>query len=238
MAIGPDRQTMTYARTADADLDVGLRKYMLGIYNYMALGLAVSAIVALAVASSAEATAAIHGTPLKWVVMFAPLGIILWMSFGARGMSVSLMKGLYWALTVTMGASLSYILMIYTGESVVRVFFITAAAFAGLSLWGYTTKRSLSGMGTFLVMGLIGLIIASVVNIFLASSMLQFIISGAGVLIFSGLIAFDTQRLKNEYFEAMPGDVAAKSSIMGAVSLYINFINLFQFLLAFLGDRE
>lgn len=236
----------TYGQAAAAEIDVGLRKHMLQIYNYMASGLLLSGIVAIVVANTGlqdvffqVSESGRYGyTGLGFVAMLAPIGIILAMSFGAARMGAGTLQGLYWGLVATMGVGFAVLLKVYTGDSVARVFFITAAAFGALSLFGYTTKRSLSGMGTFLFMGLIGIVIASVVNIFLASSMMQFIISCVGLLVFSGLIAFDTQRLKNEYLEIRGTDLEDRSAIMGAVSLYLNFVNLFQILLSFLGNRE
>jgi FtsH-binding integral membrane protein len=172
------------------------------------------------------------------VAVLAPIGLILWMSFGGQRMQFSTMRMVYWLFTGLQGVSLSMLLLVYTGASVAQTFFVTAAAFAGLSLYGYTTKRNLSGMATFLVMGLIGLMIASVVNIFLHSSGLNFVISAAGVLIFSGLTAWDTQRIKEQYSEAYGTDAAGKLAVWGALSLYLDFINLFQFLLSFMGQRR
>ena len=232
----------TQAR-AGAEYDAGLRSYMLGIYNYMALALAVTGIAALGTAYLAQSNPAvanaIYASPLRYVIMFAPLAFVMVLSFGINKLSHSAAQLVFWAFAAIMGVSISWIFMVFTGGSIVQTFFITAAAFGGLSLYGYTTKRNLSGMGSFLVMGLIGLIIASVVNIFLASSALQFAISVIGVLIFAGLTAYDTQRLKNDY-DMIAGNAAAmaKSSLMGALSLYLNFINMFMFLLQFFGNRE
>ncbi len=233
-------------RAEAADIDVGLRAYMLRIYNYMASGLLLSGIVAVVVANTGlqdvffqtAANGRVGYTGLGFVAMLAPLGIILAMSFGAARMSATTLQGLYWGLVGTMGIGFAVLLKVYTGTSVARVFFITSAAFGALSLYGYTTKRSLSGFGTFLFMGLVGIMIASVVNIFMASSMMNFIISCVGLLVFTGLIAFDTQRLKNEYFEVQGTELEERSAIMGAVSLYLNFVNLMQILLSFLGDRK
>src|SRR5215208_4003572 len=244
-----------FARTA-AQVDQGLRAFMLGVYNNMVLGLAISAVVALginmlAVAdSAAEAVARIgnvpltsfgrtlYGTPLMWVIALAPLAFIFFFSFRMDRMSAASARTTFMAFAAVMGASLSTLLIRYTGASVVQVFFITAAAFGGLSLYGYTTQRSLSGMGSFLLMGLIGLIIASLVNIFLASSALQFAISLIGVLIFAGLTAYDTQKLKEMYlYGNYDGEAAAKVSVFGALTLYLDFINMFQFLLALFGTR-
>lgn len=238
MAFGNDRRYMTTAQAEAAQIDVGLRQYMLRVYNYMASGLALTGIVALLVASSEAAVQVIFGTPLKWVVMLAPLGFVFFMSFKIETLKASTAQALFWAFAAVMGASMASIFLVFTGASIARTFFITAAAFGGLSLYGYTTKRDLSAFGTFLVMGLIGLIIASVVNVFLASPMMQFVISAAGVLIFAGLTAWDTQRIKEMYWEADGSEVAAKKAVMGALALYLDFINLFMFLLQFLGVRR
>ena len=253
MSFDPQNRDAAYSgtRTVDrAEFDEGLRRHMLRIYNYMAGGLAVSGLVALAVATVPAITSIffevvqyqglnyIQATTLGWVAIFAPLGILLIAMFGLRNASASTIQAVYWAFVTLQGVSLATVLFLYTGESVVKVFFITSAAFAGLSLYGYTTKRSLSGFGSFLVMGLIGLIIAAVVNIFLQSPMMQFVISGAGVLIFSGLIAYDTQRLKEEYSASLDSETTTKMAVWGALMLYIDFINLFRFLLYFLGSRE
>jgi FtsH-binding integral membrane protein len=220
-------------------IDEGLRAFMLKIYNYMGLGLAVTGAVALFTASSATLMQAIYGTPLQWVVMLSPLAFILVLSFGINRLSVGWTQALFWAFAAVMGLSMASIFVIYTGTSIARVFFITAATFAGMSLYGYTTKRDLSGIGSFLFMGLIGLVIAMVVNIFLASSALQFAISIIGVLIFTGLTAWDTQRLKLMYTASEGGTaVAEKKAIYGALALYLDFINLFYFLLSLLGNRQ
>jgi len=248
MTMSYDPQHARYAMGAGARpidralIDQGLRQHMLRVYNYMAGGLAVSGLVAFLIYST-PALFSVFFTPyglsgLGWIAVFAPLGLLLWMSFGARAMSAGTMQTLYWAFVALQGVSLSTLLLIYTGESIVRVFFITAAAFAGLSLWGYTTQRSLSGIGSFMIMGLFGLVIASLVNIFLGSSSLQFAISVIGVLVFAGLTAYDTQRIKEEYVEGMGYDIATKTAVWGAVALYLNFLNMFQFLLSLLGNRE
>jgi FtsH-binding integral membrane protein len=245
-----------FARTT-AEVDQGLRTFMLGVYNNMVLGLAISALVALGVnklavtADASQAAArmngqylttfgkALYGSPLMWVVALAPLAFIFFFSFRLDKMSAASARTTFYAFAAVMGASLSTILLRYTGASVVQTFFVTSAAFGGLSLWGYTTKRSLSGMGSFLMMGLIGLILASLVNIFLASSALQFAISAIGVLIFAGLTAYDTQKLKEMYlYGNFDGEAAAKASVYGALTLYLDFINMFQFLLAFMGNRN
>ncbi|MFN4312362.1 MAG: Bax inhibitor-1/YccA family protein [Ferrovibrio sp.] len=219
-------------------IDEALRAYMLRVYNYMGSGLALSAIVALLVSQSPALMQTLFGSGLAFVVMLAPLGLLLVMSFGANKLSAGAVQGLYWAFTATMGVSLSTIFMVYTGQSILRIFFITAAMFGAMSLWGYTTKRDLTGMGSFLFMGVIGLIIASVVNIFLGSSVLQFAISAITVLVFTGLTAYDTQRIKSEFYESNPADVMTKQAIFGAVSLYVNFINIFMALLQLFGQKN
>ncbi|MDJ1159763.1 Bax inhibitor-1/YccA family protein [Chelatococcus sp. SYSU_G07232] len=241
------------ARAGTAELDQGLRAFMLGVYNNMVLGLAVTGLAALgtymlAVAGTSptgKVTAltafgqAIYLSPLKWVVMLAPLAFVFLFSFKAERMSASGARGLFLAFAAVMGLSLSTIFVVFTRESILQVFFITAAAFGALSLWGYTTRKSLSGMGSFLVMGLFGLVIASLVNIFLASSALAFAISCIGVLVFAGLTAWDTQRLKEMYiYGGYDGETAAKVSVYGALTLYLDFINMFQFLLSLFGNRN
>jgi hypothetical protein len=246
----------TLARS-QVEIDAGLRSFMLGVYNNMVLGLAISALVALgvnmlAVADSPAETVArmggvnltsfgrtLYGTPLMWVFALAPLAFIFFFSFRMDRMSAATARTTFLAFAAAMGVSLSTLLIRYTGASVVQVFFITAASFGALSLYGYTAKRSLSGIGSFLVMGLIGLMLASLVNIFLASSALQFAISVVGVLIFAGLTAYDTQKLKEMYlYGNFDTEAAAKVSIFGALTLYLDFINMFQFLLALVGNRN
>jgi FtsH-binding integral membrane protein len=238
MAFGTNRSYMSRGQAEAAAVDVGLRQYMLRVYNYMASGLALTGIVALMAASSPAAIHAIFMTPLKWVVMFAPLALVFFMGARIDRMQASTAQALFWVYSALMGLSLSFIFIVYTGESVTRVFFITAAAFAGLSLYGYTTRRNLSAFGTFLVMGLVGIMIASIVNMFIQSSQMQFVISAAGVLVFAGLTAWDTQRIKEMYWESDGAEVAAKKAVMGALQLYLDFINLFLFLLQFLGVRR
>ncbi len=230
---------------AGAVIDEGLRTYMLKVYNLMALGLAITGIAAYAAFQFAFADGqltafgqAIYVSPLKWVVMLAPLALVFYMSFRINSMSVSAAQTTFWVYAGLMGLSLSSIFLIYTGQSITQTFFVTAASFGALSLYGYTTKRSLSGMGSFLMMGLFGLIIASIVNIFLASSALDFAISAIGVLIFAGLTAYDTQKIKEMYFEADGAEAAGRKAIMGALTLYLDFINLFLFMLRFLGNRN
>ncbi|WP_421873995.1 Bax inhibitor-1/YccA family protein [Pararhizobium sp.] len=230
---------------AGAVIDEGLRTYMLKVYNLMALGLAITGIAAFAAFQFAFADGqltafgqAIYVSPLKWVIMLAPLALVFYMSFRINSMSVSAAQTTFWVYAGLMGLSLSSIFLIYTGQSITQTFFVTAASFGALSLYGYTTKRSLSGMGSFLMMGLFGLIIASIVNIFLASSALDFAISAIGVLIFAGLTAYDTQKIKEMYFEEEGAEATGRKAIMGALTLYLDFINLFLFMLRFLGNKE
>jgi len=217
--------------------DQGLRKHMLSIYNYMASGVLLSGIVAVLFANSGMA-AQVMTTPLSWLIMLAPLGFVFAMSLGANRFSTGTLQLLFWGFCTVMGLSMSTILLVFTGGSVATAFFATAAAFAGLSLVGYTTKKDLSAMGSFMIMGVIGLLVAMVVNIFLKSSGLNLAISALGVLIFAGLTAWDTQRLKNEYRVLAGTEFAGKAVVLGALSLYLDFINMFQFLLTFLGDRR
>jgi FtsH-binding integral membrane protein len=243
----------TAART-QAEIDQGLRAYMLRVYNYITLGLAITGAAALGIymlAVSDVATpyqfagiyltefgATLFGSPLRYVVMFAPLAAVLFLSFRVDRLSVATAQTIFWVYAALVGVSLASIFLVYTHESIVRVFFITAAAFGGLSLYGYTTSRSLSGLGSFLVMGLIGILVAMVVNIFLVSSMLQFIISVVGVLVFAGLTAYDTQRIKEMYFAGDDDVVAGRKAIMGALTLYLDFINMFLMLLQLFGNRN
>jgi uncharacterized protein len=248
-------------RVDAATVDAGLRAYMLKIYNYMTIGLAITGLAALGVymaaitpdASSAAVPIKVAGgylnqfgyamfvSPLKWLFILAPLVMVFVISFGIQRLRPATAQMLFWAFSALMGISLSSIFLVYTHTSIVRVFFITAASFGALSLYGYTTRRDMSGMGSFLLMGLFGIIIASLVNMFIASSALQFVVSVVGVLVFAGLTAWDTQRLKNEYiygYASAGGDVAERAAITGALSLYLNFINLFTLLLQLLGQRD
>lgn len=217
--------------------DQGLRRHMLSIYNYMASGVLLSGVVALLFARSGMA-AQVMATPLRWLIILAPLAFVFGMSLGAHKMKTATLQALFWGFCVVMGLSLSTIFLVFTGASIATTFFATAGAFAGLSLVGYTTKKDLSGMGSFLIMGLIGIIIAMVVNMFLQSTGLQLAISILGVLIFAGLTAYDTQRLKQEYYMLAGTDFAGKAVVLGALTLYLDFINMFQFLLSFLGNRD
>ena len=266
LAEGRDVETMAQydnrygaaATRTEGAVDQGLRSYMLTVYNYMAGGVLVTGIVAYALAmaltttdpSQAAATMrngtmltelgkTIYGSPIKYVLMLAPLAFVFYLSFRVYNMSVGAAQIAFWSFAAVMGASLSSIFLVYTGQSIVQVFFITSAAFVALSLWGYTTKKDLSGWGSFLIMGVVGIILAALVNLFLQSSALQFAISCIGVLVFAGLTAYDTQRIKDGYFEvAGNAELAAKSAIMGALSLYLDFINMFTMLLSLFGDRE
>ena len=225
------------ATGARVGYDMGLRRYMLSIYNYMASGVLLSGIVALLFASSGAA-AAVFATPLRWLIALAPLGFVMAMSFGLNRMQTSTLRMLFWAFSVAMGLSLSSIFFVYTGPSIASTFFATAAAFAGLSLVGYTTKKDLSGFGTFLIMGVWGLLAAMVINMIWPSQGLGLAISLLGVVIFAGLTAYDTQRLKMMYQQVAGTDFAGKMIVMGALSLYLDFINMFTFLLQFMGDRR
>jgi FtsH-binding integral membrane protein len=244
-------------RAEAAVVDEGLRAYMLRIYNYMVLGLAITGLAALGIYMLSVTTDpslavvkvrnimltqvgyTLFVSPLKWVVILAPLALVFFLSFRIQHMRPAAAQLTFWIYAALVGVSLGSIFLIYTHTSIVRVFFITAASFGALSLWGYTTNRDLTGMGSFLIMGLFGIIIASLVNIFLASTMMQFVISVVGVLVFAGLTAYDTQRLKSEYiYGAMDGEVMERSAIMGALSLYLDFLNLFTMLLQLLGSRD
>lgn len=244
-------------RAEAAVVDEGLRAYMLRIYNYMVIGLAITGFAALGIymlSVTNDPTLAVTKvrnimltnvgyalfvSPLKWAVILAPLALVFFLSFRIQAMRPATAQVTFWIYAALVGVSLGSIFLIYTHTSIVRVFFITAASFGALSLWGYTTQRDLTGMGSFLIMGLFGIVIASLVNIFMASTMLQWIISVVGVLVFAGLTAYDTQRLKSEYiYGSMEGDIMERSAIMGALSLYLDFLNLFTMLLQLLGTRD
>lgn len=224
-----------------AQIDEGLRAHMNKVYGLMSVAMVLTGGVAWAVGTNDAMLSAIFGTPLRWVVMFAPLIMVFAFSAMINRLSAAAAQLFFYTFAALMGLSISFIFAVYTGVSIALTFFATAIAFASLSLYGYTTKRDLSGMGTFLMMGLIGLIVASIVNIFMGSSALQFAISVIGILIFAGLTAYDTQSIKNEYVQhaaAMDQDWLGKSAIMGALRLYLDFINMFMFLLSFMGNRE
>ena len=252
MAFGTEKQVYTGTRTIDqAEFDAGLRAHMLRVYNYMASGLALTGIFSIVIAQLSAVTNdagqivaltnlgnTLFGSPLKWVVMLAPLGMVFFLSARLHRMSQSTAQITFWIYAAMMGISLATIFIAFTGASVARVFFITAGTFAGMSLWAYTTKKDLSGWGSFLFMGLIGIIIASIVNIFISSSALQFAVSVIGVLVFVGLTAYDTQNIKNEYAEHLDEETAGKLAISGALRLYLDFINLFIMLMHLFGDRR
>jgi FtsH-binding integral membrane protein len=251
MAFSPDFRTLPGARTAPqtAVFDAGLRAYMLRIYNWMASGLLLTGIVSFGVAHSSLMNAfyqvgvdgRLHATGLATIVMFAPLAFVLVLSFGVNRLSATAAQALYWAFTAVMGLSLTSIFLVYTDTSIARTFFISAGTFAAMSAWGYTTRTDLTKFGSFLFMGLIGVILASVVNIFVRSTELQFIVSIVGVLVFVGLTAFDTQRIKANYLQFAYADgpeQAAKRSVMDALQLFLNFINLFLLLLQLTGNRR
>lgn len=256
MAFSPDYRSYTGAtRAAEtaAVLDAGLRAYMLRVYNWMASGLVLTGIVAFAIANTSLLNAfypltmlpsgqVIHQPSiLAWIAMFSPLAFVMVLSFGVNRLSTTAVQALYWAFCVVMGASMTNILLIYTPDSIARVFFITAGTFAAMSLFGYATKRDLTKVGSFLMMGLFGIILAMLVNMFVGSSAIQFAISVLGVLIFTGLTAWDTQRIKADFVEFAyaygPGE-AAKRSVYDALGLYLNFVNLFQMMLSLLGNRN
>ena len=242
-----------------AEIDAGLRAHMSKVYGLMSVAMIITGLVAFAIASlavTAEPTGyqirqgqyltglgvAIYTTPLKWVVMFAPLGMVFLMGGMINKLSQASAQLFFYTFAAVMGMSISYIFLVYTGASIAQIFFITAIAFASLSLWGYTTKKDISGWGSFLIMGVVGLIVASIVNIWLQSEAIMFAVSALGVLIFAGLTAYDTQKIKNTYLEMRmsPEGQAwlGKAAIMGALSLDLDFINMFMFLLHLFGSRE
>lgn len=230
--------TSAGSRPIETGFDSGLRRYMTGIYRNMALGLGLTGLVALLVASTPALYQPIFGTPLKWVAIFAPLAFVLVFSFQVERMSVAAARTAFLAFAAVMGVSMASIFLVFTGESIALAFFMAAALFLGLSLWGYTTNVDLSRWSTFLLVGLIGVVVASIVNLFLQSSTLQLVFSIAGILVFTGLTAWDTQRLKSVYLAQGDGTAAEKLAVMGALSLYLNLINLFQLLLTFVGQRR
>ena len=217
--------------------DAGLRSYMLKVYNYMASGVLLTGIVAMLFAESGYA-AQVMATPLKWLIILAPLAFVMVMSFGMNRLSTPTLQILFWAFATAMGLSMSTIFLVYTGTSIAQTFFAVSAGFLGLSLWGYTTKKDLSGWGTFLIMGVVGLLVAMLINLFLQSPAMMLAISAIGVLLFAGLTAYDTQRIKSLYAQVAGTDMMGKVVIMGALNLYLDFINMFMFLLSFMGDRR
>ena len=237
--------------TATHAIDEGLRAYMLKVYNYMASGILITGFISLILFKLSVVTAldgsiagltslgnALYNSALMWVVMLAPLGVVFYMSFGIKNMTASKAQGTFWVFAALMGASLSSIFLIYTGASITRVFFITSGTFGAMSIYGYTTKRDLTKLGSFLMMGLFGIIIASIVNMFMKSTMMYYVISILGVLIFVGLTAYDTQKIKNMYLASDSGEIMGKKAVMGALTLYLDFINLFIMLLRLFGQRR
>jgi uncharacterized protein len=223
--------------TATTGYDAGLRTHMQRVYNYMAGGLVLTGLLAWVVANTALA-GIIFGTPLQWIVMLAPLGFVMVMNFKMQTLSIGTLRILFWSFCATMGLSMGALFLVFTGASVARAFFITAATFGSMSLWGYTTKRDLTSMGAFFMMGIFGILIAGVANIFLHSAMLQWAVSIVGVVIFTGLAAYDTQRIKETYNASWGGEANDKLAVFGALSLYLDFINAFQFLLQLTGQRR
>jgi FtsH-binding integral membrane protein len=242
MATGPQRdylgRAQTQAGARAADIDLGLRAYMQKVFGLMGMGTAVTGLVAFFTSQSPAMLDLIYNTPLRWVVMLAPLAFVLVLSFGINRMRASTAQLTFWAFAAVMGLSLSSIFLVYTGQSIVTTFFVSSATFLAMALYGYTTKRDLTGWGSFLFMGLIGLIVASLVGLFVQSTALQFAISVIGVLIFTGLTAYDTQKIKEMYFAGDNSETYGKKAVMGALSLYLDFINLFLYLLRFIGDRR
>jgi FtsH-binding integral membrane protein len=236
MAIREQDRFVTRAETGA--IDEGLRSYMLRVYNYMMFGLGLTGAVAYAVASSPAIQNVVFGSGLMWLFILAPVGLVLLLSFRIHKMSFASAQITYWVYAALNGIALSTIFLAYTGESIARVFFITAASFGALSLYGYTTKRDLSGFGSFLFMGLIGILIAAVVNMFIASSALQFAISVIGVLVFAGLTAYDTQQIKELYYAVDDSEIAGKKAIMGALRLYLDFLNMFIMLMQLFGNSR
>ena len=228
----------TGSRPIERGFDAGLRRYMTGVYSNMALGLVLTGIVALIVASTPTIYQPIFGTPVKWVAILAPLAFVLLLSFGLHQMSTGMVRTAYYVFAGVMGVSMASIFLVFTGESIVLAFFMAAALFAGMSLWGYTTNVDLSRWATVLMVGLIGVVAASIVNLFLGSSTLQILFSIAGILVFTALTAWDTQRLKSEYLVHAGSAAISKLAVVGALSLYLNLINLFQLLLTFVGQRR
>ena len=237
-----DNRFMNASAAQAASIDVGLRAYMLGVYNHMTTALALTGFAAFAtkwaVLSVPGVGQLLFGSPLAYVIMFAPIGMVLWLSVRINKMSAPKARNLFYAYAAIMGISLSTILLAYTGSSVARAFFITAGAFAALSIYGYTTKRNLSALGSFLMIGVVGLLLASIANIFIGSTQMEFLISIVGVFLFAGLTAYDTQRIKSMYSAGDDASVAGRKSIFGALMLYLDFINMFLFLVRLIGNRE
>lgn len=227
-----------FGASRSVDTDAGLRAHMLGVFRNMGLGLVITGLVAAFVANTPPLAAAIFGTPLKWVAIFAPLAFVFFFSFRIEKMTTSGARLAFYAFSAVMGVSLASVFLVFTGASIAQAFFSAAVMFLAMALWGYTTKRDLTRVGSFLIMGLIGILVASLINIFVGSSALQMVVSILGVVIFTGLTAWDVQRIKSEYFAFAGHEMAAKLQVMGALSLYLNFVNLFQMLLSLTGERE
>jgi FtsH-binding integral membrane protein len=238
MAIGSQPRWTVQSADTQVGIDVGLRNYMLRIYNYMASALALTGIVAYVFAGYLETNRALVHSPVMWLIILAPFGLVMLLSFGINRLSAAAAQGIFWLYAGLMGLSMSTIFLTYTGSSIARVFFITAGTFAAMSLYGYTTRRDLSQIGSFLFMGLIGIVIASLVNMFIASSALQFAICVIGVVVFVGLTAWDTQSIKEMYYEGDGSEIASKKAVMGALRLYLDFVNLFMMLIQLLGVRR
>ena len=231
-------RTIPVGTATDARFDAGLRQHMLGVYRNMGLGLIITGLVAFLIGSTPALYQPIFGTPLKWVAMFAPLAFVFFFTFRIDRMTTSGARTAFYAFSAVMGVSLASIFLVFTGGSIAQTFFVAAAMFLSMSLWGYTTGRDLTKMGAFLFMGLIGVVIASLVNIFLGSPVLSLVVSIIGVVVFTGLTAWDTQRIKSDYIAFAGSQETGKMQVMGALSLYLNFVNLFQLLLNLFGERE
>ena len=231
-------RTPGFGVSQTAQTDAGLRAHMLGVFRNMGIGLIITGLVAAFIGNSPTLAAAIFGTPLKWVAIFAPLAFVFFFSFRIEQMSTATARMTFWAFSAVMGVSLASVFLVFTGGSIAQAFFSAAVMFLAMALWGYTTRRDLTKMGSFLMMGLIGIIVASLINIFLGSSAMQMVISIIGVVVFTGLTAWDVQRIKSDYFAFAGHEVAQKMQVMGALSLYLNFVNLFQMLLSLTGERE
>ena len=231
-------RTPNYGTTQAAQHDAGLRSHMLGVFRNMGIGLVITGLVAAFIGNTPALAAAIFNTPLKWVAIFAPLAFVFFFSFRIEKMTTAGARMAFWAFSAVMGVSLASIFLVFTGASIAQAFFSAAVMFLAMALWGYTTGRDLSKLGSFLIMGLIGILVASLINIFIGSSAMQMVISIIGVVVFTGLTAWDVQRIKSEYFAYVGHEVAQKMQVMGALSLYLNFVNLFQMLLSLTGERE
>ena len=236
----PVQQRFGYGAQAQsaALFDEGLRQHMLRVYNYMGAGLVITGLIAFVVGSTPALYVPIFSSPLKWVVMLAPLAFVFFFSFKIQTMSASTAQLTFWAFCAVMGLSLASVFLVFTGASIAQTFFVTAVMFLSMSLYGYTTGRDLSKIGSFLIMGLIGVVLASLVNLFLQSGALQMVVSIVGVIVFTGLTAWDTQNIKAQYAEHHGQETNSKLAVFGAISLYLNFVNLFQLLLNFMGQRE